>query len=146
VRILGLDPGGTTGIVLVDTDDWTYDAWEIPVNKAWGQIWDLLVWQTPDLVSIEQFIVTVRTATLPRQSDATDLIGWAKGLAKICKVPLVSDSAGNAKAAWSNERLSMVGLRVVGDHARDAMRHALLGAQKHGKVPPLRPRPDEEGR
>jgi hypothetical protein len=140
VRILGADPGGTTGIVILDTDSWSVLASGHPTAKdAYAALEHAMGFWSVDRVGIEAFTITARTAELSRQYDALYLIGWTTGLCLKHRIPLVVDTAGNAKAVWSDARLKAhpaIDDAVRNEHARDALRHALLTAQKAGETPP----------
>jgi hypothetical protein len=47
-------------------------------------------------------------------------------LAQAADVPMLLQSPGDAKAAFGNDRLKDLGLKVTGRHAKDALRHACL--------------------
>jgi len=137
VRVLGIDPGGTTGLAVIDSDtrslhvreldfvetiDWLYMAIHAELSRI-------------DRVAIERYVITGRTAKLSRQTEALEVIGWTRGLCQICEIPITLQEPSAAKTAWSNERLRAAGLWTPAkDHAQDATRHAAFLLQNHGIV------------
>jgi len=143
MRILGIDPGGTTGIVVIDVawdenryeptpDAYRFDAqiearWDAGSDSVGSQMFDLIHDNDPDLIVIEKFIITQRTARFSQQPDAMWIIGGVRFLADISSIPVHMQPASLAKTTWDNERLKETGwFKVVKQpHARDALRHAL---------------------
>lgn len=147
MKILGVDPGVTTGGALISWNG------ELPVSPENTKV--ICVWQLPfaevpawakdwiprvDHVAIERFHITGRTVQNTRQYEPLYVIGGMLFLMQLnledaatarnrtCP-QLHMNSASNAKNAWSNDRLKAVGFyeQTVGSpHARDALRHALL--------------------
>lgn len=139
--ILGVDPGLTTGVAIIE--------WEgtLPLSDETVRILtldqvvfdDIGLWiqstlPAVDHVAAERYQITARTAKLSRQYEALYVLG---GL--ICRLQVMAvrgevpdfhlAPASVAKTAWSNENLEGAGLYMptVGRrHARDALRHALL--------------------
>jgi hypothetical protein len=93
----------------------------------------------PDLVGLEQYIITARTAKLSRQTDALELIGAVKANLLYAltdngvEVPLSMHSPADAKSVWSDDRLKKHDLYMLAaGHAKDALRHALLATERAG--------------
>lgn len=130
MKLLALDPGGTTGAVLLDWDgsvnpgpNSMIEAWEVPFANYPSWLDHLMY--TADLLVIERFIISPRTVQYTRQPDALYVIGGALLLADLRKIPVKMQTAADAKNAYENARLKGDGWKLTG-HARDALRHALL--------------------
>lgn len=135
--ILGIDPGLTNGIVFLDADEGVPEPRSLVVEHAQVPFPDLpshLEYRLPevDLVAIERFVITARTVTLSRQYAPLYAIGGVMFLAKLSGVPVRLQSPADAKRCFPDEVLKDMGLyrAVKGDHARDALRHALLAARR----------------
>lgn len=133
MKILALDPGSTTGFALLE---WGGTEPTPSMLQGFGHIdfdaapkWlDSLVQGElrPDLIVYERFYISPRTVQFTRQPDPLYVIGGTIFLARIHGIPIRSQAAADAKTAWPNARLKEEGFKVRGDHARDAVRHALL--------------------
>jgi Holliday junction resolvasome RuvABC endonuclease subunit len=144
MRIMGFDPGGTTGVAAIDVD-WDETRFEPDPSKAhvmntqlpavWGtglgaigtQISDLIDKYQPDLIVIENFIITQRTLRYTRQPDALHIIGGVRFLADLREIPVHIQTSSLAKTTWDSKRITSSGWGKVvkNKHARDALRHAL---------------------
>lgn len=133
--VLGIDPGGATGLCTYDTDS--------PLTPALMEVgpgvrgfvgW----WQSSerfahyDAVVCESFRLDDRT----KKPDLTpvEIIGFLKGVG----VPVIFQTPGQAKSLITNAVLKRAGLypkrgSVGGGHTTDALRHALyyLVNRKH---------------
>lgn len=143
MRIMGVDPGGTTGIVIIDVpwDESRYapspdtHVMDAQIEAAWGdgsnsigcQMFDLIVEQDPDLLVVEKFIITQQTVRFTRQPDALWIIGGVRFIADIHSIPVHMQPSSLAKTTWDTARLKESGWSKVvkQKHARDALRHAL---------------------
>lgn len=135
MMIIGVDPGGTTGLVkLLDgevVDDGQFDfvgtvRWlnnEIPLA---------------DLVVVERFVISGRTMTGSREGamDALNLIGVCRAMCELYGARLMQQTPADAKNAFNDDVLRRTGYydKVKGKHARDALRHALLAVRKTDKT------------
>jgi hypothetical protein len=140
---MGVDPGGTTGIVFIDVvwDETRYEPTpdahhdNMQIESIWGnysrsvgaQMFDLINDKDPDLIVIEKFIITQHTVRYTRQPDALWIIGGVRFLADILSIPVHMQPASLAKTTWDATRLKESGWSKVvkQKHARDALRHAL---------------------
>lgn len=140
---MGVDPGGTTGVVIVDVpwDDKRYTpdvstfVADAQLPATWGdgptsigpEMRRVIDHESPDLLAIEQFTITQRTVRHTRQPDALWIIGGLRFLADIEGIPVHMQPASLAKTTWDNDRLKETGWYEVvkRKHARDALRHAL---------------------
>jgi hypothetical protein len=137
LRITALDPGGTTGVAVLDWDSRTIPAepdmlvatWQIGFDDMPEALWQILGADRPtNLLAMERFVISPRTISYSRQPEALYVIGGGLFLAKIARIPVRLQGAKEAKQAYPNGALK--GWNVKGPHARDALRHALLAC--HG--------------
>lgn len=143
MRIMGIDPGGTTGISIIDVtwDETRYEPTpdchveSHQIEASWGTGPDSIGWKMrnlirdvcPDLIALEKFIITQQTVRFTRQPDALWIIGGTRFIADTLLIPVHMQPASLAKTTWDATRLKDTGwARVVKQkHARDALRHAL---------------------
>lgn len=125
MNTLGIDPGGTTGVVILqDSQVYYFAEWNIDKVFEGLESW---VRQCQN-IAIERFVITPKTATNSRQLDALYVIGAVLYVAQRFHREVKLQSPANAKQAFPNEVLKEMGMfdKVRGQHARDALRHALL--------------------
>lgn len=136
-RVLGIDPGGTTGLALVEFGDGSINvlvAAELSRVAAYQWIRHTLDdVDAPVLaVAVERYSITARTSKLTQQPDALKVIGASESEAIHAGVQFfVEQASADAKTAWTSERLKEHDLKVIGGHARDALRHAMLWIQRN---------------
>lgn len=136
--IYAFDPGGTTGFVMYSTENKRVElSGEILFKDAPLAIEKILkTAKITDTIVYEKFIISPRTLQFSRQPDAMYVIGGIIFLATILGLEgcLKAQTAASAKTAYPSERLKELGLfkQVVGGHARDSLRHALLAAHSTG--------------
>lgn len=135
IRIIAVDPGGTTGLVVVRPDLTIEASMEIPdwydVPKY---IEDMYILHDesgidPPFVVCERFFITGQTHKKTPQEEPKDIIGALKYLhRKYTGLPLPLQSPSDAKSFSTNDKLHKVGFWHIGGagHANDAFRHALL--------------------
>lgn len=135
---LAVDPGDMTG--------WAYTmmgghwapgsvtAGQMPANDfldmiaAWTALHD-----SSCLVLVETFTVTAQTARLSQQPVPMEVIGVLKFLTRRAGAQLQMQTPAAAKRFCSDSQLRKIGLWQPGkDHARDAIRHLVLGIVNHG--------------
>lgn len=131
--ILGVDPGGTTGVVLFDPESLTvlsYSQLAVKEGDEWAGALTIAV-ALADTIAAERFTISQRTIQHSRQHDALDILGALRYLSILEHKPLRLQMASDAKNAFSDDMLKKLGLHgaVKGPHARDALRHALLGTR-----------------
>lgn len=159
VIIIGVDPGGTTGVVVLELDaEGRYDCLhsaEVPgaqfpqyyAELTMGLIAANKIRDTSSqamgsngalLVATEQFVVRGRAAksrTPQGGAFARRVVGWLESLASVSApaMRLSVRSASQVKKWATNRRLERAGLLAAipagGGHARDAGRHALFAAR-----------------
>ena len=133
--LIAVDPGGTTGLVVVNTklevngsyeiDDW-YDVVEYIESEF---VYAKDVGAKPPLLVCERFFITGQTHKKTPQSEPFDIIGNLKYMSlKFTGKPLALQSPSDAKTFSTDDKLKKVGFHHVGGagHANDAFRHALL--------------------
>jgi hypothetical protein len=133
--ILALDPGETTGYAVFYGDGVAAYDWEIIDQvKTWPEIdavrsLSLLLDQIkPNLVVAEQYRVYDWKSDDHKWSavNTVQVIGCVWTLCVQRAIPLVWQSAQNAKGFWTDDRLKEYNLYQAGvRHGRDATRHAL---------------------
>jgi hypothetical protein len=120
VRILAVDPGGTTG--WASWNDGVVEWGQIPggVMGARSRLVELVGYV--DVLLIERYTIGERTVKFSRQSDALEITGglkWTLGVGD-----LVMQQPRDAKRLFTDERLRSLGWWARGEeHARDALRH-----------------------
>lgn len=153
--IIGVDPGGTTGIALLAFHRWTETnegAWDHPVLVQSTQdgvltVVEALFRRTVDqgegvALAVERFVSGPRSGRLatPKGAEtAKQLIGELTGWAKATDVQLYLRSAGEVKPWATDARLKKLDAAARGmPHAHDALRHALFtGVRAYGWPDPL---------
>lgn len=136
MRVLAVDPGGTTGWAFRD------DRGEV----RWGQVpgglegfvdtmtfgsdfeassvFEPVHYNTPTVLVIERYTIQERTTKFSRQMDAPEIIGHLKGLARKLDIEVVMQQPAQAKRLFTDDRLRQFGWWAKGEeHARDALRH-----------------------
>ena len=128
MRILSIDPGGTTGWAFVDEDHLDlvtagqakqFEFCQMAEAHAIG------VHKTPaDVIVIESYTVTPATIKLTREYAALEIIGTCRYLAEAHGRKFKLQTPAAAKRFMTPERLRNLGWWRPGeDHARDALRH-----------------------
>lgn len=138
-RVLGIDPGPTTGLFLLELNGgvlWSVNAAQCTYGMA-GTVIDAIVQDRTDtLLAVERFVVGRKSMRAGKSGEITrDLIG---ALRDTYGTSVVLQTAAEAKAWGTDKRLDAAGLltSVTGmRHAKDAARHALYAAVKHCGYP-----------
>lgn len=123
VKVLAIDPGGTTGIAYYNTEWDKFNSWQA------DNFYDAMhSWATPDVLVIERF--TIRQNTHKLSADAfeqtTDLIGAFRYLALRDGVDFIRQTPAQAKAFATDDKLKRLGWYTPGlPHGNDAARHLL---------------------
>lgn len=136
--VLAVDPGNMTGwATFMLGGHWTPEF----VNSGQTPADEFLDWVcgTPLLLDgnglwlVESFTITAQTARLSQQPVPMEVIGVLKFLARRSGVRLELQTPASAKRFVSDAQLRKIGLWQPGrDHARDALRHLVLGIVTHG--------------
>ena len=133
MKVLGIDPGKTTGWVVVDTDNVILHG-QVAFDDAPKLLDSLIV--TVNFVAIERFTIGPRTLQLSRQMEAVYVIGGTIFLCELSEVPWGLQTPADAKAAFTDDYLKTIEMfdKVAGRHARDALRHALLAIRRNPTI------------
>lgn len=153
MRIMGVDPGGTTGIAVIDVpwDENRYaptpdtHVYNDQLEAVWGEGSDSIGPRLEALIKsldigllvVEKFIITAKTVQYTRQPDAMWIIGGVRFVADGLGIPVHMQASSLAKPAWDAKRLQSTGWAKVvkRKHARDALRHALTACATYkGKI------------
>lgn len=153
MRVLAVDPGGTTGWALLDSETREFSS-----GALTGHGWEHADWLIArvveglcDVLVLEDFNLRVglsrgaasRRDTLSPVRVIEDItyglyrlavegrIGDGWGSEPGAGRRVVLQSSADAKGFATDERLRSWGMYVTPEHARDAMRHAVLYAAKH---------------
>ena len=136
--IMGVDPGKTTGVAVIETSAvatreqiivwWAEVAFEDAPQALSGLA------LKADLIATERYFINAKTARRSRQPEAFYVIGGLVFLAALTETPLELQSAADAKNAFTDHLLTKMELldKVRSAHARDGLRHALLAARRIG--------------
>ena len=139
MRVIALDPGGTTGVAIMSTDsndtspaDTNWKFLELKGAHHWD-LWQLLEREDPHYLIYERFQYQRRELDkgVSLSLASVEYIGvlhlWLSSKEKrgspvydICQTP------AQAKNLWTDDKLLKVGLYTTGSaHIRDATRHLL---------------------
>lgn len=134
---LAVDPGNMTGwATFMLGGRWapgSVNSGQMPAN-------DFLDWvcEAPLLLDgnclwlVESFTVTAKTARMSQQPVPMEVIGVLKFLARRSGARMEMQTPASAKRFVNDEQLRKIGLWQPGkDHARDALRHLVLGIVSH---------------
>jgi hypothetical protein len=129
MRIIALDPGGTTGVATYETEHQIWDHCQIGPAEHHNALWNYLTDTEPDVIIYERFMYQRRELTrgVTLNLDAVEYIGVVKlWYSQHVNVELVCQTPHQAKMFWDDEKLKTVGLYITGaPHANDATRHLL---------------------
>lgn len=142
MRIIGIDPGETTGIVvarpydgemvIIETLHLTGEKAPFWLDNALGENGP----NVPTEVVVERFTISQRTLQGTRHGPLETLytIGALRYVCSQHEVMPFFQTPAQVKNAYSDETLKDLDLwkRVSGPHERDALRHALLHARTRG--------------
>lgn len=131
MRILGIDPGETTGVAIMDFPGRLLGH---TAALSLDEVFDTMQWLylDVDLIAIERFTISMRTIRATRQHDAMYVIGWVLGLGRKMGIPVQLQNPADAKSTFPDHVLEELELRTSTTHVRDATRHALLAARRCG--------------
>lgn len=131
--VIGVDPGGTTGIAILRPDG----EWEL-IQCTPGVVLKLvrqyIDYQRPTLIAVEKFVVGPRagkSAHAGAGKTARELVGQLHALAGLhTDVAFAERSASTVKKWATDRRLVAAGVPAMRGmpHAHDGARHALYAA------------------
>ena len=131
--ILGIDPGGITGLASYIGGEW----WLLQHSPqdAINFIRDWIAAHCPNYytsthVVMERFVPSARKLSF--QPDALEIIGYTKYHCKDQEVSFSLQSPGDAKTLAPNTLLKTIGAyQAKTEHGLDAARHVVLHLHKH---------------
>lgn len=137
VKIIAVDPGGTTGLALAVFIDGVVTRFEAteraPMEAVQWVEWELNEKFSGDpneatLVACENFIP--RPGVRTWQPDALHIIGALRYMTWLRGEQVALQSPGDAKRFATNDKLEKIGWRsrTPGGHADDAVRHLMIAA------------------
>lgn len=139
-RLIAIDPGKTTGIVVKDHPSGMLQIFEGDFNTSCHYIEAAMQGAVHDsvFVIIERFIITLHTAKNTQAPWSLEMIGAVRWAAKkILDIELTMSDQNAAKRLASNDRLKQMGYYTPGKgHANDAARHLLLFEANRGFLEP----------
>lgn len=136
MRILALDPGGSTGWTTYDDESGADDLWRHGVFTGQHHLalWEFLNETQWDVVIYERFQYQRRELDkgVSLVLDSVQYIGvtelWHARVVdayEYYKPTLVCQTPAQAKNLWTDDKLKKVGLWTTSPHSRDATRHLL---------------------
>lgn len=147
MRILAIDPGGTTGIAVGTFDDSGRPPLDFSAHmyEVFGPACMALdgflprFGSGPDLVVLERFTLTQETAKKSTAGSKTtiEISGVVRYLCWLYDYKLEEQSPADAKNFIDDRKLKILNVWTPGpDHARDATRHLFLAAVRHKVLDP----------
>lgn len=127
MKILAIDPGETTGIVLMDTNN--LGSLQGATVHLWNRI-DLIMQEMgPDVVVMEAWRLYPHMAKIMIGNEflPVQVIGVVRYLAETGHIPVVQQTAAQAK----DIRPSEIPASISDPHLRDAWRHAEVYRRAH---------------
>lgn len=146
MKVVALDPGGTTGICVLDTESYEIRLGELGPDVHHKELWDLLGryrWQAEDdgeemLIVCESFeyrIVKSKGTKMPGVNlisrnyiGVVELFDQCFEVGLVMQTPAQGGGGHNHSGFWKNDKLKKLGLYKAPEgrqHMADALRHAL---------------------
>jgi len=134
--VIAIDPGLVTGFaVLADPhgeaifSSFEQEGGRFGAAAAYGNVVSIF---RPELLVVEDFIISNATARKTAQPDPYRAIGWLETNAHLTGVPFKLQTPSLAKGFGTNEKLKALGWYKVskGGHANDAARHLLVATRE----------------
>lgn len=144
VLVVGVDPGPVPGIVGLHIEDQKIlDVDYLQVNhELVGDAITMLLAGSgfPKLLQVERFVVGARSgrSSSPGAGRTTrDMVGTVTIFGRSGGAVVVQEPAVTVKGWATDDRLARAHIKVPSGmrHAKDAARHALYAAVKHGHLP-----------
>lgn len=126
--IIGVDPGGTTGLAWWNEKDGQLTTAEQPATSAVMTVWTWLEdhRDEPVEVAVERYQIGPRTLQASRQYDALHVAGAVRFKCAQFGVPHREYPPATSKRLATDERLQLLGLYRPGrGHANDATRQVV---------------------
>ena len=144
MRVLAVDPGGTTGFALYDggAQYEVHDAWDKTGQMtALMQVESFLKGSGLDVLVCESFVISMGTMKKTREGSNTaiEIIGALRWLTWKHEVKFVTQSPADAASFMTPEKLRALGWWTKGsDHARSASKHLALYLVREKQIAPER--------
>ena len=127
LRIIGLDPGQTTGLVCLELMDQTVHEWVVVEQLGPSDhhqiLYNKLFELKPQRVVCERFTYQRRDLVVLK---SVEYIGVARLFSINSETPMYEQTPTQAKNLWTDSKVKKLGLwRPNMPHAMDAMRHVL---------------------
>lgn len=128
MKLLAFDPGQTTGWARFEDTILTGAG----TLSGLGAVWGLLTDFKPDKIVMEGFRLYPGRAAAKIYSSFPEIevIGVIRLFAELHGIVLIEELASEAKQRYPDDRLKSMDLYIPNKHARDAVRHGLLGQFK----------------
>ena len=130
MRVLAVDPGGTTGWVIwsdevsLQADGSHIELWGEDEFETFIDLLDDEPCSELDAILAERYTITPNTIKKSRQYEALELIGVLRAEAYRRNIPFVLQQQN--PPFCTDAKLRVCGLYVPGDHGRSAARQLLL--------------------
>lgn len=129
MKIIALDPGGTTGVATTILSKQTNECSLIFTRQLTGahhtDLYKYFINESPNVIVYERFIYQDRKKKVSLES--VEYIGVAKLYTQLTNKQLAPQMAASAKNLWTDDKVKALGLWQPGQpHAMDAVRHLLL--------------------
>lgn len=137
--LLAVDPGGMTGYCWVgipeDSQPHLIESGQL-LPEPFCDLADTYLTNFGNAETVvERYTITARTISKSRQTDALEITGVLKFLARrLTGQPIILQTPAEALRLLPDSRLRDLGWWVAGDHARDATRHALYRLLRTGRM------------
>jgi hypothetical protein len=132
MRIVSLDPGGTTGVCEYESSGRgeSFNAWQLEGAEHHATLYNYLVAHNPDLILCEDFIYEIRNknkyAAAAIVLVSRDYIGVTKLYGQLHQKTVLMRPPGQGFTFWSEAKIKKLGLwKTNAPHAMDATRHLL---------------------
>lgn len=132
MKILGLDPGGTTGWCCYDTDNRDLIGGQLEKNNHHRDLWSLMADHAPHVIACERFDYRRNLGNvdlIPRE-----YIGVVTLFSQLTNTKMVLQTQLKGhKGLWTDDKFKALGIYKKGQpHAMDAQRQALMYAVQNG--------------
>lgn len=137
MRVLAVDPGLTSGYMVVHNDHVVRHGQLSPMDMCNVFESEAIMKAGGERAFVyERFQITPMTAKNSPQPTALEIIGVLKYFAYVYKIKVYEQTPTNAKRFSTNKKLKELGLYATGqEHCRDAARHYLLWRSKRHFYP-----------
>jgi hypothetical protein len=126
MTVVALDPGGTTGVAILDEPQIHRDQVDTSSPNALRDIWDILNMTDPEDIVMERFQFRYGGGRSKVVLTPVEVIGVVKLYCAMKDIALYEQTPAQAKKLITDDKIRKLGLWVPGQpHAMDATRHLL---------------------